>query len=157
MLKQATLSLSVLALAIAAPAVMAKVSADEAAKLGKSLTPTGGIMKGNADGTIPEWTGEKNFTDEMKNMTYKQLEGMRDNPEELEETLGAQDTPVLFTITADNYKKYADKLTESQKAMFDGCFCQFGSFLVGCVVIQYIYVQTNHKNKTKNYINILIY
>lgn len=121
MLKKAALSLSVLALATAAPAVMAKVSADEAAKLGVKgqLTPTGGNWNANSDGTIPEWVGDTVFTDAQKNMSFKELEGMRENPEELEKTLGASDTPVQFTITADNFKKYADKLTESQKAMFE--------------------------------------
>ncbi|MBF7729111.1 DUF1329 domain-containing protein [Pseudomonas sp. N040] len=35
----------------------AAVSPEEAAKLGTSLTPTGAEMAGNADGSIPAWTG----------------------------------------------------------------------------------------------------
>ena len=35
----------------------AGLSADELARLGKDLTPLGGERTGNADGTIPEWTG----------------------------------------------------------------------------------------------------
>jgi len=38
-------------LALAAP------TAEEAAELGKSLTPLGAIKAGNKEGTIPEWTG----------------------------------------------------------------------------------------------------
>ena len=41
---------------LAAPA-WAAVSADEAAKLGKSLTPLGAETAGNAAGTIPAWNG----------------------------------------------------------------------------------------------------
>ena len=35
----------------------AKVTPEEAAKLGKELTPFGAEMAGNADGTIPAWDG----------------------------------------------------------------------------------------------------
>ncbi|KAB0763476.1 DUF1329 domain-containing protein, partial [Pseudomonas aeruginosa] len=47
----------VLALSLLATQVMAAVSADEAAKLGTSLTPLGAEKAGNADGSIPAWTG----------------------------------------------------------------------------------------------------
>ena len=42
--------------ALAAP-VSAELSADDVARLGKDLTPLGAERAGNADGTIPEWTG----------------------------------------------------------------------------------------------------
>ncbi|MDG0902846.1 DUF1329 domain-containing protein, partial [Pseudomonas sp. L01] len=42
----------VLALSLLATQVMAAVSADEAAKLGTSLTPLGAEKAGNADGSI---------------------------------------------------------------------------------------------------------
>ena len=48
---------SVLAFSLLASSVMAAVSPEEAAKLGTSLTPLGAEKAGNADGTIPEWTG----------------------------------------------------------------------------------------------------
>ena len=35
--------------------VQAKVSEEEAARLGKDLNPFGGEIAGNADGSIPEW------------------------------------------------------------------------------------------------------
>src|SRR5690554_3377331 len=39
--------------------VQAKVSEEQAAKLGgEEFTPMGAIVKGNADGTIPAWTGK---------------------------------------------------------------------------------------------------
>ena len=46
----------VLGCALAAPAA-AELPADQIARLGKDLTPVGGERAGNADGTIPEWTG----------------------------------------------------------------------------------------------------
>ena len=53
-MKQMLLAATLLtgAVAMAAPAI-----AQTAADLGKSLTPTGAIRAGNADGTIPAWTG----------------------------------------------------------------------------------------------------
>ena len=42
--------------ALAAPAA-AELPADQIARLGKDLTPLGGERAGNAEGTIPEWTG----------------------------------------------------------------------------------------------------
>lgn len=37
--------------------VQAKVSPEEAARLGQELTPMGAEKAGNAEGTIPAWTG----------------------------------------------------------------------------------------------------
>ena len=42
---------------LAAGPTFAKVSADEAAKLGKSLTPVGATAAASADGSIPAWEG----------------------------------------------------------------------------------------------------
>jgi hypothetical protein len=44
-------------LALAAQATLAAVSADEAKKLGATLTPTGAERAGNADKSIPDYTG----------------------------------------------------------------------------------------------------
>ena len=44
-------------LALVSASALAAVSAEEAAQLGKSLTPIGAEKAGNADGTIPAWTG----------------------------------------------------------------------------------------------------
>ena len=46
-----------LAIALASHSAFAKVSNDEADKLGNSLTPLGGEKAGNADGSIPAWNG----------------------------------------------------------------------------------------------------
>mgnify|MGYP001560977322 FL=1 len=40
----------------------AAVSADEAAKLKSSLTPLGGEMSANKDGSIPAWSGVKGLS-----------------------------------------------------------------------------------------------
>ena len=48
---------TLLCLSLIASAAQAAVSADEAAKLKSSLTPFGAEKAGNADGSIPAWTG----------------------------------------------------------------------------------------------------
>ncbi|MBV8062031.1 MAG: hypothetical protein JOY51_00470, partial [Nevskia sp.] len=58
-------------------AAQAGVSAAEAARLGKDLTATGATAAGNADGSIPEWIGAKNFDDAIKNQTPASLETLR--------------------------------------------------------------------------------
>ena len=56
-IRNTLLQCGVLALGLLSANVMAAVSADQVAKLGTSLTPLGAEKAGNADGTIPEWTG----------------------------------------------------------------------------------------------------
>ncbi|MBW1646404.1 MAG: DUF1329 domain-containing protein [Deltaproteobacteria bacterium] len=89
---------------LCASSVQAKVSAEEAARLGKDLTPMGGEMAGNADGTIPPWTG--GITQPPAN--YKPGDHHPDP---------FADDKVLFKITKANMAKYADKLTEGHKAL----------------------------------------
>ena len=57
MIKKIGVIAATLAITLGSQSVLAKVSADEAAKLGASLTPLGGEKAANADGSIPEWTG----------------------------------------------------------------------------------------------------
>lgn len=92
-------------LSMFAASVMAAISPDEAAKLGTSLTPFGGEKAGNADGTIPEWTGGL-----ATNAAAVDSRGFLGNP-------FAGEKP-LFTITAQNAEQYKDKLTPGQLAMF---------------------------------------
>ena len=70
-----------LAVGIAAAAICtsayATATADEAAKLGKELTPIGATAAGNADGTIPEWVGGKNFDETIRSQTPQSLEAVR--------------------------------------------------------------------------------
>ncbi|MHA7834744.1 MAG: hypothetical protein ACX94A_09730, partial [Algiphilus sp.] len=72
----------------------AKVSAEEAAKLGNELSQVGANPKGNAEGTIPELTGEANFGDEQKNLTPEELEAIRERIVQF-----AEDNPELNLIT----------------------------------------------------------
>ena len=83
----------------------AAVSADQAAKLGKELTPTGAEKAGNADKTIPAWEGG----------ITKPPAGYRVGEQHLDPF--ADDKPVA-TITPANYKDYAAKLSPGQQAMF---------------------------------------
>ena len=58
-MKKLTIKTSILLVAglLLASQGFAAVSADQADRLGKDLTPMGGEMAGNADGTIPAWDG----------------------------------------------------------------------------------------------------
>lgn len=86
--------------------VWAAVSAEEAAKLGNSLTPVGAERAGNAEGTIPEWTG--GYTD--KPAGHK-LGKMDIEPFPNEEP--------RLVITAANMAEYKDKLSESVKRLLE--------------------------------------
>ncbi|WP_018981753.1 DUF1329 domain-containing protein [Salinimonas chungwhensis] len=92
-------------LALASTAAIAKVSQEEADKLGNSLTPLGGEMAANADGSIPAWTG--GITEAPAGF---EVGDHHPDPFEGDE--------VLFTITADNYKEYQEHLSEGQIALF---------------------------------------
>ncbi|MCP1472647.1 hypothetical protein ABIA54_003270 [Pseudomonas sp. EB276 TE3739] len=94
----------VLGLSLLASSVMAAVPAAEADKLGKSLTPMGAEMAGNADGSIPAWKPLP------KNAGSVDSKGFLSNPY-------ASEQP-LFTITAKDVDKYKDKLAPGQYAMF---------------------------------------
>lgn len=103
--KKNLLQSGVLTLSLLATSVMAAVSPDEAAKLGTTLTPVGAEMAGNADGSIPAWTGGL-----PTNAGAVDPRGFLADP-------FANEQP-LFTITAQNVEQYKDKLTPGQLAMF---------------------------------------
>jgi hypothetical protein len=83
----------------------ASVSVEEANQLKSVLTPFGAERAGNADGSIPEWTGGYTTPDS----NYKPG-GRRGDP-------FASEQP-LFSITSANYKEHAERLIEGQQAMF---------------------------------------
>lgn len=86
--------------------VQAKVSAEEAARLdGPQLTCMGAERAGSASG-IPEYSGKWVGTWPGQSKPY----GYEPGPY-------ANEKP-LFTITAKDVAKYADKLTEGEKALF---------------------------------------
>jgi len=95
------------ALAMGASATFAKVTPEEAAKLGKELTPMGAEKAGNADGTIPAWTGK--VLGAPEGVVYKGTGTHYPDPYADEEP--------LFVITAGNMDEYADKLTDGLKAL----------------------------------------
>lgn len=82
----------------------AGVTAEEAARLGADLTPIGAERGGNADGTIPAWTG--GITQPPTG--YVQGTWHRDPyPED----------SALFSISAANLDEYGEALSEGQKAL----------------------------------------
>ncbi|WP_031347159.1 DUF1329 domain-containing protein [Thauera terpenica] len=101
--------MTTIALSLMTSTVMAKVSEAEAAKLGKELTCVGAEVAGNADGSIPAFSGK-----------------WLGKPPHVEYTLHVGQHPVdvypeekpLFQITAANMAQYADKLSPGQQAMF---------------------------------------
>jgi hypothetical protein len=96
------------ALAILAATVQAKVSDEEAARLDADLTPMGAEKAGNADGTIPAWTGSMKGAPE--GLSYEGDGTLLPDP--------YADDKVLFSITAENMDQYADKLSVGQMALF---------------------------------------
>ena len=82
----------------------AAISAADAARLGNDLTPLGAEKAGNADGSIPAWTG-----------------GITTPPAGYKVGMHHPDPyandQVLFTITAANADKYADRLTAGALAL----------------------------------------
>ncbi|AXO89811.1 DUF1329 domain-containing protein [Pseudomonas parafulva] len=97
------LKAGVLGVSLLAGSVMAAVSADEAAKLGSTLTPMGAEKAGNADGSIGPWEPL------AKNAGSVDGRGFLADPY-------ASEKP-LFTITAANAERYKDKLAPGQLAM----------------------------------------
>ena len=85
-------------------AAHAELPAAEIAKLGKSLTPVGAEMAGNAAGTIPAWDGGI-----TKPVAGFKPTGHYPDPYSSEKS--------LFVITATNVEQYKDHLTPGQIAM----------------------------------------
>lgn len=84
----------------------AGVTPEQAMELGKSLTPVGGEMAGNADGTIPAYTG--GITEFPA--------GYQPGDHHVDPFAGDE---VLFTIDGSNYQSHADKLSPGQIALFE--------------------------------------
>lgn len=92
------IQLSILALTLLATGVRAAVPQQEAAQLGGVLTPLGAERAGNADGSIPAWTGgmsaDAGVVDEA---------GFLTDP--------FADEQPLFVITAQNLEQYRQHLS----------------------------------------------
>jgi len=94
-------------LAISGP-VSAKVSAAEADRLGKDLTCIGAEKAGSKDGAIPAYSGK--WTEFPSSIKYTPHTG------QFPPDPYADEKP-LFTISEENVAKYADKLSDGQKAL----------------------------------------
>lgn len=87
-------------------AAWAGVPEAQIARLGQDLTPMGAEQAGNADGSIPAWTG--GLTSAPDGIGFKG-DGYYPDP-------FASD-PVLYTVDKGNAAQYGDTLTPGQKAM----------------------------------------
>ncbi len=95
------------ALTLSVSSAMAAITADEAAKLGgPELTPVGAERAGNADGTIPEWTG--GLGPDAVPSGWQRGQSRPDF---------YADDKILFTIDATNVNEHKDKLSEGQVAL----------------------------------------
>lgn len=105
-MRKLALVASAISLCLSVGIAHAKVSDAEAARLGKDLTPLGGEMAGNADGSIPAYTG--GITAPPAGYTVGDH-----HPDPF-----AGEQP-LFTITSANVGEYAQFLSEGQKKLFE--------------------------------------
>ncbi|MFT3792281.1 MAG: DUF1329 domain-containing protein [Rudaea sp.] len=100
----AATKIRLLACLLAAPLLAQATSPADVANLGKTLTPSGAEKAGNADGSIPEWTG-----------------GMTSPPAGWTKEKGYvspfPDEKPLFTITAQNLDQYKDKVSAGLQAL----------------------------------------
>lgn len=92
-------------MALSSVSAMAKVAPEEAAKLGKELTPMGAEAGANADGSIPAWTGGITSAPEG----YKAGDHHPD-PYPADK--------VQYTVTAANYEQYKGLLSLGQQKLF---------------------------------------
>jgi len=106
MIKKLGILAATVALGLSSHIALAKVSPEEAAKLGAELTPLGAEKAGNADGSIPEWTG--GITTPPAGF---EPGGFHVDP-------FPNDKP-LFEITGSNYKEHAEFLSEGQQKLFE--------------------------------------
>lgn len=87
----------------------AKGTPEEIARLGKDLTCIGAEKAGNADKTIPDFTGKWQGVPPHVNFKGTGFHPVDPYPDE----------KPLFTITAQNMAQYADHLSDGQKALFE--------------------------------------
>ncbi len=106
MFKKPTLIATAFCSLFASHATLAKISSEEAARLGADLTPLGAEKAANADGSIPAWNG-----------------GITAAPAGYEPGMHHLDPfnkdKVLFTIDKSNLEKYKANLTPGQIALFE--------------------------------------
>jgi len=99
-------TIALLILSLNSTLVMAKVTEQQAAQLGQSLTPLGAEKAANADGSIPEWKG---------GLTTSTVKASPDSGRPVDPF--ATDKPI-FVITNSNLEQYKARLSAGQLAMF---------------------------------------
>lgn len=107
-MKLKTMALATALTLLGSAALQAAVSTEQASQLGESLTPTGAEQAGNADGTIPPWTGG----------------GVGEIPASFEPGTGVYPDPFaaeqpLYVISNKNMGEYSELLSEGQKVMLE--------------------------------------
>lgn len=107
MKKSLVISCGILSLSLLAMQATAAVSQQEARKLGTELTPMGGQKAGNADNSIPAWTGR--MSGAPAGLSYMGSGDEYPDPYAFE-------SPVI-KITAKNMANYANHLSEGTKAL----------------------------------------
>lgn len=103
-----------LAFAILSSSISAAPSSDDITRLGNDLTPMGAEKAGNADGSIPAWSGGLTSAADAGHADFVPG-GHHPDPY-------ASDQPVA-TVTAANMDQYADRLTPGHQALlktYDG-------------------------------------
>ena len=95
-----------ISVALTSSGVSAKISKDEADKLGKELTPMGAVQSANKDGSIPQWTGGITKAPEGYNVGEHHVDPYPNDK-------------IQYTITAKNLENYKDLLTPGQVKLFD--------------------------------------
>jgi hypothetical protein len=90
-----------------ASSALAAVSPEEAARLGKDLTPMGAEMAGNADGSIPPWNSEGTPIPE----------GFVPGSDNYIDPYA--DEKPIYTIDGSNWQEYKEFLTPGTQAMFE--------------------------------------
>ena len=103
-MKKIALFTTAVTIALSSYSTLARVSQEEAQKLGKTLTPFGAEKAANADGSIPAWEGG------VTKPPAEYKKGMH-HPDPF-----ASDKP-LFTITAQNASSYQKFLTPGESAL----------------------------------------
>ncbi len=105
-MKKITLLSLAVSCALATTGAMAKISADEAGKLGKSLTPMGAEQGANADGSIPAWDGGITAAPAGYTPGQHHVDPYADDK-------------IEYTVTAQNMSQYRDLLTPGQIKLFE--------------------------------------
>jgi hypothetical protein len=105
--KKTKLILMATALVAFSASAMAKVPADQVARLGKDLTPMGSERAGTPDGMVPAWDG--GLSAPPPNVKFDPKKQNLPNP--------FPNDPVKFTVTGANAAQYDQYLTEGHKAM----------------------------------------